>query len=93
MACRTWQQNANEALLLAYDDAHLKAEMVQFLLGENFWDKQTLKWNCPIARFNACLNPNQDGYFKLSEAWALAKRPVGRPPRPAAGLISALAGV
>lgn len=71
-----WLRKAFEALKSTFDksDQKLKQEMIQFLLDEGFWDPERLKWDSAVARFNGCLNPNKDDFFKIGEAWALMKR-------------------
>ncbi|NUS37625.1 MAG: hypothetical protein HOQ02_01170 [Lysobacter sp.] len=70
-----WLRRAFEALKETLDaDPRLKRDMIQFLLDEGFWDTEKLKWDSAVARFNGCLNPNKDDFFKLGEAWALMKR-------------------
>lgn len=70
-----WMQRGWEALrdTLAVDDA-TKRDMIQFLLDEGFWDKSALKWESAERKFNACLNPARNDYFKIYEIWALMKR-------------------
>lgn len=69
-----WMQRGLDALeeMFRVDDA-TKREMIQFLFDEGFWDVKTLKWTAAIARFNDCLNPSKERFFKLGELWALAK--------------------
>lgn len=50
-----------------------KRDMIQFLFDEGFWNKEKLTWTAAVARFNDCLNPNKNQFFKLSELWALMK--------------------
>jgi hypothetical protein len=70
-----WLQIALQALRDTLDvDAQLKREMIQFLYDEGFWDRDKLKWEAGIARFNACLNPEKPDKFSLAEVWALSKR-------------------
>lgn len=71
---KLWMQRGLDALeeMFRVDDA-TKREMIQFLFDEGFWDASTLKWSAAIARFNDCLNPAKDRFFKLAELWALAK--------------------
>lgn len=71
-----WLRMALDAMRTTFgNDPHLKRDMIQFLLDEGFWDKDTLKsWEAATARFNDCLNPNKAQFFKVSEVWALMKR-------------------
>lgn len=70
----TWMRRAVEALKATLGDDALKRDMIQFLFDEGFWDAEKLKWDSAVARFNGCLNPNKEEYFKLGELWALMKR-------------------
>lgn len=54
-------------------DAHLRKQMIQFLIDEGFWSKD-LEWPSAIAKWNACLNPQKGEFFKLGEIWALMLR-------------------
>lgn len=71
-----WLRTALDAMRTTFgNDPHLKKRMIEFLLDEGFWDKESLKsWDAATARFNDCLNPNKAQFFKVSEAWALMKR-------------------
>lgn len=70
-----WVRKAFDALRDTLDvDRHLKKQMIEFLLEEGFWDSSKLDWDSAVARFNSCLNPSKDVYFKLGELWALMKR-------------------
>ncbi|WP_439444481.1 hypothetical protein ABWU93_11555 [Xanthomonas translucens pv. translucens] len=71
-----WLRDAHRALRETLEvDAARKGEMIQFLLDEGFWSRETLRSReAQVARFNACLNPNKAEFFKLGEVWALMKR-------------------
>lgn len=71
-----WLRTALDAMRTTFgNDPHQKKEMIDFLLDEGFWDKESLKsWEAATARFNDCLNPNKAQFFKVSEVWALMKR-------------------
>ncbi len=71
----SWGEFALDALRETLKvDARLRRDMIQFLYDEGFWDPEKLSWAAAEARFNACLNPNKEVYFKLGEVWALMKR-------------------
>jgi hypothetical protein len=71
----SWLQKAYESLKATVgEDRHLKKDMVQFLLDEGFWDKDRLQWDSAIARFNDCINPTKEQFFKVGELWALMRR-------------------
>lgn len=69
-----WMQRGLDALeeMFRVDDA-TKRDMIEFLFNEGFWNKEQLKWEAAVARFNDCLNPNKPKFFKLAELWALMK--------------------
>lgn len=71
---KLWMQRGLDALeeMFRVDDA-TKRDMIQFLFDEGFWDSSSLKWSAAVVRFNDCLNPGKDRFFKLAELWALAK--------------------
>lgn len=71
-----WIQRGSDALRETLDVDHAsKVAMVQFLLDEGFWNKETLKsFDAALQRFNDCLNPGKSANFKLCEVWALMKR-------------------
>lgn len=71
---KVWMQHGLDALedMFRVDDATKRA-MIQFLFDEGFWDASSLKWSAAIVRFNDCLNPGKDRFFKMAELWALAK--------------------
>lgn len=71
---KVWMQHGVDALeaMFRVDDA-TKRDMIQFLFDEGFWDASSLKWSAAVVRFNDCLNPGKDRFFKMAELWALAK--------------------
>jgi hypothetical protein len=71
-----WLREAHRALRETLEvSSELKGEMIEFLLDEGFWSRETLRSReAQVARFNACLNPNKAEFFKVGEVWALMKR-------------------
>lgn len=70
-----WQERGLAALRDTLDvDPRTRKAMVQFLFDEGFWDAKTLTWPAAIARWNDCLNPGKNSFFKLGELWALMLR-------------------
>ncbi|WP_333676775.1 hypothetical protein [Dyella sp.] len=70
-----WQQHGLDALRATLDvDTRQRNEMIQFLMDEGFWDAEKLSWDGAIARWNDCLNPGKNSFFKIGELWALTKR-------------------
>lgn len=70
-----WQDRGLQALRDTLDvDPRQRKAMVQFLYDEGFWDEQTLTWPAAIARWNDCLNPVKNSFFKMGELWALMAR-------------------
>lgn len=71
---KLWMQHGLDALeeMFRVEDA-TKRDMIQFLFDEGFWDVNSLKWSAAVVRFNDCLNPGKDRFFKVAELWALAK--------------------
>lgn len=70
-----WRQQGLDALREMLDvDDHLKKQIIEFLFEEGYWDEKRTSWDAAVARYNACLNPNKEAFFKLSEIWAIAKR-------------------
>lgn len=70
-----WMQRGWEALRETFNvDGATKRDMIQFLLDEGFWHKDRLTWEGAEKRFNDCINPTRDTFFKLVELWALMKQ-------------------
>lgn len=70
-----WMQTGVDALhAMLKVEPQLQRQMIEFLFNEGFWDGKKLSWDAAVARWNACLNPGQNQFFKLGELWALAKR-------------------
>lgn len=69
-----WMQRGLDALedVFRVDDA-TKRDMIEYLFDSGFWNRDRLKWDAAVARFNDCLNPNKAQFFKVSEVWALMK--------------------
>lgn len=69
-----WMQRGLDALedVFRVDDA-TKRDMIEYLFDAGFWNRDKLKWEAAVARFNDCLNPNKTQFFKVSEVWALMK--------------------
>lgn len=70
-----WQRQGLAALRETLNvDPRLRREMIQFLFDEGFWDASKLSWDAAVARWNDCLNPGKNSFFKIGELWALMKR-------------------
>lgn len=70
-----WQQRGLDALRDMLDvDVRGKQQMIDFLFEEGLWDAKKLGNRGAMMRFNACLNPAKQDFWKPSELWALMKR-------------------
>jgi len=70
-----WQRRGLQVLRDTLDvDSRTRRDMIQFLFDEGFWDTTKLSWDAAVARWNDCLHPGKNSFFKIGELWALMKR-------------------
>ena len=70
-----WMQRALDALRdTLHVEPDLRKQFIEFLFDTGSWDRSKVTWENAVTRYNACLNPGSQSYFKLSELWILMKR-------------------
>lgn len=72
-----WMQRALECMrdMLLHVEPDLRRKMIQFLFDTGLWDESKISsFANAETRWNACLNPSIQTYFKTAELWALMKR-------------------
>lgn len=71
----SWQQRAVDALRADFDTSpQLKRDMIEFLFEVGLYKAETLQYEAAKTRFNGCLNPGSQYFFKFSEVRALSRR-------------------